>query len=147
MMKKEHLKVILPQIFKMILSYVASEKLFGYVRFSYVAFITDDLNQLGLQSVHHADQPMPGGEQEEFKMVADTEIAWIASMCMKKEAIMHHIWHTTKSNNCLVQDCKIALCASRVVCDALLHVEIEPNASTKQTNSDSRWSFQRLDYF
>ncbi|KAL9232442.1 hypothetical protein vseg_007554 [Gypsophila vaccaria] len=108
-------------------------------------------------NVHHAGQPMPGEEQEDIIMTT-TQIGLLNTVCpitgksvtdllepvrsldckhvYEKKAILQHLRHHTKSNKCPVAGCPKPLHSDRVVCDALLLVDIEEMRSqNKQTEA------------
>ncbi|KAL5230327.1 hypothetical protein ABZP36_029103 [Zizania latifolia] len=96
-------------------------------------------------NVHHAGQPMPGDEQEDIVMTStQTNILNVTCpltgkpviqltdpvRCVDcrhiydKVPIMHYI-RTKKSPKCPIAGCPKVLQVGRVICDSLLHVEIE----------------------
>ncbi|XP_021719271.1 E3 SUMO-protein ligase MMS21-like [Chenopodium quinoa] len=104
-------------------------------------------------NVHHSGQPMPGEEQEDIVMTSTqgilntacpisgksiTDLADpVRSMDCKhvydKSAILHFM-KNNPTKKCPVAGCPKPLKANRVVCDALLHVEIEElRSSNKNT--------------
>ncbi|XP_058095105.1 E3 SUMO-protein ligase MMS21 isoform X1 [Magnolia sinica] len=97
-------------------------------------------------NVHHAGQPMPGEEQEDIVMTS-TESSLLNITCplsgkpvieledpvrsmdckhiYDKKAVVHYMKSKNSSIQCPVAGCPKKLAAGRVVCDPLLHIEIE----------------------
>ncbi|XP_021773730.1 E3 SUMO-protein ligase MMS21-like [Chenopodium quinoa] len=105
-------------------------------------------------NVHHSGQPMPGEEQEDIVMTS-TQIGISNTVCpisgksitdlaepvrsmdckhvYDKSAILHFM-KKNPTKKCPVAGCPKPLQANRVVCDTLLHVEIEElRSSNKNT--------------
>ncbi|XP_058095113.1 E3 SUMO-protein ligase MMS21 isoform X2 [Magnolia sinica] len=98
------------------------------------------------ENVHHAGQPMPGEEQEDIVMTS-TESSLLNITCplsgkpvieledpvrsmdckhiYDKKAVVHYMKSKNSSIQCPVAGCPKKLAAGRVVCDPLLHIEIE----------------------
>ncbi|XP_020105271.1 E3 SUMO-protein ligase MMS21 isoform X1 [Ananas comosus] len=103
-------------------------------------------------NVHHAGQPMPGEEQEEVVMTS-TQCNLLNITCpltgkpvieltnpvrcvdckhiYEKDPIMHYIRTMKPQPRCPVAGCPKILQVGRVVCDALLPIEIEEMRSTE----------------
>lgn len=119
-------------------------------------------------NVHHAGQPMPGDEQEDIVMTSTqcnllnitcplsgrpvTELADpVRSVDCKhiyeKKAILHYIKSKHGRAQCPVAACPKILQAERVVCDALLQIEIdEMKSMSKQPGrTDVIEDFTELD--
>ncbi|KAK4439159.1 E3 SUMO-protein ligase MMS21 [Sesamum alatum] len=119
-------------------------------------------------NVHHAGQPMPGEEQEDIVMTSTecnllniscpltgkpvTELADpVRSMDCKhiyeKKAIMQHIRSKVSQGRCPVTGCPKKLVADRVVCDALLLIEIDEmrSISKQRTGANVIEDFTQLD--
>lgn len=106
-------------------------------------------------NVHHAGEPMPGEEQEDIIMTS-TQCNLLNITCplsgkpvfelaepvrsvechhiYEKKAIMAYIKNKNTNGRCPIAGCPRILQASKVVCDALLLIEIEEMKSmSKQT--------------
>ncbi|XP_073006539.1 E3 SUMO-protein ligase MMS21 isoform X1 [Typha latifolia] len=106
-------------------------------------------------NVHHAGQPMPGEEQEDIIMTS-TQSNLLNITCpltgkpiielpnpvrcmdckhiYERDPIMHYIRTKKPQPQCPVAGCPKILQAARVVCDSLLHIEIDELRSAENTN-------------
>nr|CAD1823825.1 unnamed protein product [Ananas comosus var. bracteatus] len=79
-------------------------------------------------NVHHAGQPMPGEEQEEPVIELTNPVRCVdCKHIYEKDPIMHYIRTMKPQPRC----CPKILQVGRVVCDALLPIEIEEMRSTE----------------
>lgn len=109
-------------------------------------------------NVHHAGQPMPGEEQEDIVM-SSTQNNLLNTKCpltgkpvtelqnpvrcmdckhiYEKEPVIHYIRTKKPHPRCPVAGCPKILQVGRVVCDALLTIEIDEMSLASATNIDS----------
>ncbi|XP_020105273.1 E3 SUMO-protein ligase MMS21 isoform X2 [Ananas comosus] len=144
--KSENVKQLEDAVLKLLDTYD------GCVRFSEAVQIVSGDYQPSDQNVHHAGQPMPGEEQEEVVMTS-TQCNLLNITCpltgkpvieltnpvrcvdckhiYEKDPIMHYIRTMKPQPRCPVAGCPKILQVGRVVCDALLPIEIEEMRSTE----------------
>ncbi|XP_042469323.1 E3 SUMO-protein ligase MMS21-like isoform X2 [Zingiber officinale] len=111
-----------------------------------------------LQNVHHVGQPMPGEEQEDIVMTntqnnilnmkcpligkpvteLQNPVRWMdCKHIYEKELVIHYISTKKPHPRCPVAGCPKILQVGRVVCDALLTIEIDEMRLASATNINS----------